>query len=251
MRVVLNALPPARIDTPSAPLSILKAFLVHHDVKTEIIYWNLLLDGLPPAFERNTDVTHLDLLPYLYLVAGRHDDAIACAKANAYMKAQIPLHDILNDASDYLAETGKAVDEAVAGEFARYSRDERLLFGISCKYEQWIPGIVLAGHIKRYFPDSRIVLGGFRDSQKAESVLKMCGDFDFAIRGEGEYLLKIGFYYQTSADTYSGVQWSANSVPLTINEPDPTQTPSHTPTRTPTQTPAFSDTGRASRRYFV
>ena len=107
MRVVLNALPPARIDTPSAPLSILKAFLVHHDVKTEIIYWNLLLDGLPPAFERNTDVTHLDLLPYLYLVAGRHDDAIACAKANAYMKAQIPLHDILNDASDYLAETGK------------------------------------------------------------------------------------------------------------------------------------------------
>ena len=189
MRVVLNALPPARIDTPSAPLSILKAFLVHHDVKTEIIYWNLLLDGLPPAFERNTDVTHLDLLPYLYLVAGRHDDAIACAKANAYMKAQIPLHDILNDASDYLAETGKAVDEAVAGEFARYSRDERLLFGISCKYEQWIPGIVLAGHIKRYFPDSRIVLGGFRDSQKAESVLKMCGDFDFAIRGEGEYPL--------------------------------------------------------------
>lgn len=189
MRVVLNALPPARTDTPSAPLSILKAFLAHHDVKAGIIYWNLLLEGLLPAFERNTDLIHVDLLPYLYLVAGRHGDAIARAKANAYMKSRLPLHDILNDASDYLAGTEKVLDEAVAGAFARYSGEERLLFGISCKYEQWIPGIVLAGYMKRYFPDSRIVLGGLRDSRKAGSVLKMCSDFDFAIWGEGEYPL--------------------------------------------------------------
>jgi radical SAM superfamily enzyme YgiQ (UPF0313 family) len=189
MRVVLNALPPARIDTPSAPLSILMAFLLHHGVATEVIYWNLLLDGLLPDFEKSTDATYLDLLPYLYLIAGKHGDPIAQAKANAYMKSQLPLRDILNDSSDYLAGVERVVDEAVAKEFARYSGEERLLFGMSCKYEQWIPGIVLAGYIKGYFPDSRIVLGGFRERDKARSIMKMCGDFDFAVWGEGEYPL--------------------------------------------------------------
>ncbi len=76
-----------------------------------------------------------------------------------------------------------------------------------------------------------------------DRTLDVRSDFtDSGFRGEGEYLLKIGFYYQTSADAYSGVQWSANTVSVTINEPDPTQTPSHTPTRTPTQTPACTPT---------
>ncbi len=189
MRVILNALPPARTDTPSAPLSILKAFLLHHGVAAGIIYWNLLLDGVVPGLERDSDATHLDLLPYLYLIAGKYNDAIAQAKANAYVKSELPFRDILNDSSDYLAGAEKIIDEAVAREFAPYAGEDRLLFGMSCKYEQWIPGMVLAGYIKKYFPGSRIVLGGFRDRDRARSVMCVCSDFDFAIWGEGEYPL--------------------------------------------------------------
>ncbi len=142
-----------------------------------------------PAFARNTDDVHFDLLPYLYMIAGEYNDTIAEAKTNAYIKSQLPINDILNDNSDFLGGTKNAINEIVAREFMRLSPNDRLLFGISCKYEQWIPGIVLAGYIKRYFPNSWIVMGGLRDRDKAESLLKICRNFDFAIWGEGEYPL--------------------------------------------------------------
>lgn len=189
MRVVLNALPPARIDTPSAPLSILKAFLLHHDIPADIIYWNLLFDGILPVFERSTDMIEFDLLPCIYVMAGQCNDAVAAARANAWVKSQIPLNDILNDSSDYLAGAEEFISRIAAQEFARYSRNDRLLFGISCKYEQWVPGIVLSGYVKKYFPDSRIVLGGLRDRARAEAVLGTSGHFDYAVWGEGEYPL--------------------------------------------------------------
>lgn len=189
IKVILNCLPPARVDTPSAALSILKAHLVQHGIETDVLYWNLLLDRVPPHFERNTDAIHLDLLPYLYLIAGEYGDDIAQSKANAYVKARLPERDILNDSSDYLRETGKALDETFGTELSRYSADNRLLFGISCKYEQWIPGIVLAKYVKRFLPDSRIVIGGLGNRDKAMAIMKVCSLFDFAIWGEGEYPL--------------------------------------------------------------
>lgn len=189
MKVVLNSLPPARVDTPSAALSVLKAFMADNGIETDVIYWNILLDHLLPPFERNTDTIHFDLLPYLYLIAGEQGDHIAQAKANAHMKSQLPLHDILNDNSDYLAGAKTVLDETVARELSRYSRDESLLFGIPCKYEQWIPGMVLAGYIKQLFPASKIVIGGLRNRDKAGSIMDICANFDFAIWGEGEYPL--------------------------------------------------------------
>lgn len=189
IKVILNSLPPARIDTPSAALSVLKAFTVQHGVETEVIYWNILLDSVLPAFERNTDTIHFDLLPYLYLIAGEYGDGIAQSKANACMKSQLPTRDILNDNSDYLGGTRRILDEIIGRELSRYSGGDGLLFGISCKYEQWIPGMVLGGYVKHYFPDSKIVIGGLRDRDKAEAIMKICGHFDFAIWGEGEYPL--------------------------------------------------------------
>lgn len=77
----------ARIDTPSAPLSIFKAFLLYHKIPAQIICWNLLFDKVFSVLDQNTDVIEFDLLPYIYVIAGRHDDAIARARANAYMKS--------------------------------------------------------------------------------------------------------------------------------------------------------------------
>ena len=189
IKVILNALPPARIDTPSSALSTLKSFLAHHDVPATVIYWNLLLDGLLPSFERTTDAIHLDLLPFIYLIAGECGDDLARSRANAVIKAELPVRDFLNDNSDYLSETRSRMEAIVAKEFAKLAHDGPLLFGIPCKYEQWIPGIVLAGCIKKAFPAAKIVIGGLRNRDKAESVMRTCDLFDFAIWGEGEYPL--------------------------------------------------------------
>lgn len=170
-------------------MSVLQAFMVHHNIETKIIYWNILLDQLLPAFDKNTDTIHFDLLPYLYWIAGEHNDDIAQSKANAFMKARLPLYDILNDNSDYLAGTKRILDAVITQELSHYSPNEQLLFGISCKYEQWIAGMVLGRYMKQHFPNSKIVIGGLRNRDKAESIMKVCNDVDFAIWGEGEYPL--------------------------------------------------------------
>jgi hypothetical protein len=55
--------------------------------------------------------------------------------------------------------------------------------------------------------------------------------------GEGDYKVKVGFYYSTSGGNLSSVNWSTNSLDVTINEPDPTVTPTSPPaTNTPVPT---------------
>jgi cell division septation protein DedD len=72
-----------------------------------------------------------------------------------------------------------------------------------------------------------------------DGTLIVKSDFtDSGYKGEGEYNLKVGFYY----GSYSSVNWSSNSVVLTINEPDPTPTNTPTPTPEPTAIPSHTPT---------
>lgn len=59
---------------------------------------------------------------------------------------------------------------------------------------------------------------------------------DSGYLGEGEYSLKLGFYYVTGGNALSPVQWSTNSVTVVLREPPPT--PTEVPTATPTCTPS-------------
>lgn len=77
-----------------------------------------------------------------------------------------------------------------------------------------------------------------------DGIIIVKSDFgDSGYKGEGEYNLKVGFYY----GSYSSVSWSANSVVVTINEPDPTATPTPNPSSTPTHTPAPTNTSAPTR----
>ena len=64
---------------------------------------------------------------------------------------------------------------------------------------------------------------------------------DSGYRGEGEYQVKLGYYFTTTGGNLSSVNWSTNTLTLLITEPDPTVTPSPTVTphltATPTSTP--------------
>jgi len=68
--------------------------------------------------------------------------------------------------------------------------------------------------------------------------LTVKSDFvDSGYKGEGEYKIKVGYYYLTSGGNMSSVNWSTNSLSMALNEPDPTPTNSLAPTNTPTNTP--------------
>src|SRR5579872_4404452 len=57
-------------------------------------------------------------------------------------------------------------------------------------------------------------------------------DSGYTNYGEGDYKVKVGFYYTTSTGSLSSVNWSTNSLDVTINDPDPTPTPTSPPTST-------------------
>ena len=68
-----------------------------------------------------------------------------------------------------------------------------------------------------------------------DNQLVIKSDFDDSgYLGEGDYKVKVGFYYSTSGGNPSSINWSTNSLDVTINEPDPTPTPTSSP---PTNTP--------------
>lgn len=59
---------------------------------------------------------------------------------------------------------------------------------------------------------------------------------DSGYKGEGEYPIKIRYYYGSSMTA----DWSANSLLVNISEPDPTITPTVNPTSTPTESPKLT-----------
>lgn len=70
-----------------------------------------------------------------------------------------------------------------------------------------------------------------------DNQLAVKSDFaDGGYTGEGEYGLKLGFYFTTGGVSLSPVSWSTNTLMITLSEPDPTITPRPTPTPTPMPT---------------
>lgn len=97
--------------------------------------------------------------------------------------------------------------------------------------------------------DSWIKNGDATSSQKQiqvgnwDKTLILKSDFDdsgYTNYGEGDYKVKVGFYYVTSGGNLSSINWSTNSVDVAMSSPDPTVTPTNIPpsaTPVPTNTP--------------
>ncbi len=67
-----------------------------------------------------------------------------------------------------------------------------------------------------------------------DGTLSVKSDFsDSGYKGEGDYLVKLGFYTGSA----TSVNWSANSLAIVLNEPDPTSSPTQLPTASNTMTP--------------
>lgn len=79
----------------------------------------------------------------------------------------------------------------------------------------------------------RITIGDWDGKLVVQSDFSDSGYVNY---GEGDYKLKIGFYYYTSGGNVSSVNWSTNSLDVAISDPDPTPTPTMPPTNTPIPT---------------
>ena len=189
MKILLNCLPPADVNSPSISLSILKKFMVNNGVETEIKYWNFLLSVMSDYVD--TEDTEIRLLPFLSILNDRNENIKGNNRIISLLQKLDPSYKT-NDPnyySDFLQSKKEKIYEIIQREIKDIDFSEILLLGISAKYSQWIPGMILAEEIKKIAPKVKIIVGGFGSEKVAQEAMKICSYFDFVTWGEGEYPL--------------------------------------------------------------
>lgn len=189
MKILLNCLPPADVNSPSISLSILKKFLVKNGFDTEIKYWNFLLSLMSDYIE--TEDTEIRILPFLSILNDRDNNTKGNNRIISLLQKLNPTYKTINPEyySEFLQTTKEEIFEIIHREIKNIDFSEILLFGISSKYSQWIPGMIIAEEIKKIAPKVKIVVGGFGSEKEALEAMKICSYFDFVSWGEGEYPL--------------------------------------------------------------
>jgi radical SAM superfamily enzyme YgiQ (UPF0313 family) len=188
-KILLNCLPPSDIYKPAASLSILKSFMVVNGYETEIKYWNFLFSDI---FNYSvTEDTEVRILPFIYILNEKENNFLGNQRLTYLMREIQPSFIELdkNYYSTFLEETKLQFLTKIEEELLKINFDEVLLFGISSKFHQWIPGIIISEIIKEKNPSVKIVVGGFGSKEAAVEAVNVCKYFDFAIWGEGEYPL--------------------------------------------------------------
>jgi radical SAM superfamily enzyme YgiQ (UPF0313 family) len=188
MKVIFNCLPPGNIDYPSPSLSILQSFLNQNGYTAKTIYWNILLFRTMSYYASNNDILR-NLFPFLSVIAEEYNDKNVKNSLVTYLQTLQPHYKTSdNFYQNSLEEIRNTVHEIIDTEL-NDDKNEAVLYGISAKYYQWIPGIILSKEIKKRYPNSKIVIGGLGNRDSAIAMMRKFHDFDYAIWGEGEYPL--------------------------------------------------------------
>ncbi len=163
--------------------------MVNNGFETEIKYWNFLLSLMSDYLE--SEDTEVRILPFLSMINDRNENLKGNKRIISLLQKLDPGR-IIEDSnfySKFLENKKKQITEIIQKELKAIDFDEVSLFGISAKYYQWIPGMILAEEIKKIAPEVKIVVGGFGSKDAAHEALKLCTHFDFGCWGEGEYQL--------------------------------------------------------------
>lgn len=158
-------------------------------VEAEIKYWNFLISPMLEYYE--SEDTEVRLLPFLSILNDRNKDVKGNRRILSFLQKLMPEYKSHN--SDYYKEfLEKAKTDillSIEKEVKRTDFSSIHIFGLSAKYMQWIPGILLAEAVKKAAPHVQVLVGGFGNANVAQEAMKICPYFDLATWGEGEYPL--------------------------------------------------------------
>jgi len=189
MKILLNCLPPADIHTPSISLSILKKFMNEKGVDTKIKYWNFILSPMLDYYD--SEDTEIRLLPFLSILNDRNKNEKGNKRILSFLQKLQP--EFKTHSPDYYTNFLKDIKvdilRSIETELKNIDFTKIQIFGISAKYNQWIPGILVAESLKKIAPHVQILVGGFGNANVAKEAMQVCKHFDMATWGEGEYPL--------------------------------------------------------------
>jgi hypothetical protein len=187
-------------------LSILKEFMNRNGGETKIKYWNFLMS--PMLDYVDSEDSEVRLIPFLSILNDRSNKLTGNKRILSFLQKLQPEYkthgpDYYNE---FLCDAKADILGTIEKELAAIDFSEIGIFGISAKYNQWIPGILLAEAVKKVAPQVKILVGGFGNANVAQEAMQICEYFDMATWGEGEYpLLELYKELQKSTPDYSGV----------------------------------------------
>ncbi len=202
-KILLNYLPPSDVYTPSASLSILKSFMVNNGFDTEVKYWNFLFAEVFPL--EDNDETEAVILPFLSIINDQYNNSIGNNRAISLLQKLLPARGAKGNKYyiNLLQGLKSQIYDIIHRELKKIDFSETLLFGISSKFHQWIPGMILSEEIKKISPGTKIIVGGFGSKEAALEAMRVSKYFDFATWGEGEYpLLELSKQLQDETNNF-------------------------------------------------
>ncbi|MBE3141177.1 MAG: radical SAM protein [Thermoplasmata archaeon] len=196
--ILLNCTPPARQNTPSISLSVLKSFLAQHRRNAKVLYWNYLFGPLfnkyyydvlldeGDYYERDV----LQIIPFLSFMAEENNDESTNELRKACLYAALPRLYCHSAAQiDVMSAIKRDMEDIIHNVIRTIDFGNVSLVGFTAKYHQWIAAIKIANEIIKIAPDVGIVIGGIDDIEQARELMRIGACFDYAIWGEGEYPL--------------------------------------------------------------
>lgn len=187
--IVFVSLPPALNSIASPAFSVLKPYLEAEGIPTSIIYANHLLEQHISYFKEASTTNTEALLPFLSLLS--KGDPVRWKYIETYYKSLFP--DLfLTDRSlarELIADVESEYIQVMDGIIDFIVESGAKIVGLTSKFGQWIPGVVLANRIKEKYPDMTIISGGWTSSTAALDFLKLNPDIDYSVWGEGKFHL--------------------------------------------------------------
>ncbi len=158
-------------------------------VETGIKYWNFMLSPMSDYSE--SEDTEVRLLPFLSLLNDRNKDVKGNKRILSFLQKLQPEYKTHGHGyyTEFLDETKADIIETINNELLSIDFSFIKIFGISAKYNQWIPGILMAEAVKKIAPHVKVLVGGFGNGKVAKEAMDICPYFDMATWGEGEYPL--------------------------------------------------------------
>ena len=223
-KVLLGWLPPAMEHIPSPCLSVLKQALNDVGYNVSLKYWNLSLNSLLKSFFNmenmiyNTELNKL--MPFLLNIGISLNDAKIVDKIKYYIYSLKPqLHSKGNEyIEEYFHLFNKRLNCWFETEISKIKFDDYLCVCFSSQFYQWLVANIFVDKIKKAYPQTRILVGGFGTKEEAITFLKDFPNVDYTSWGEGEYSIQqLVLYLDGEKSQISSIPNTAYRVGNEIN----------------------------------
>jgi len=204
--IILNCMPPFTVGSPSAALSILKAYLCKHGFSVRIIYWNILLHHLENEFTWNKchNVQGASTLIYAAYLAVKNWNKSLYNEVKAALQTILPV--MMNEKDFYdehIEKYAANLEYTIDNYLDKVDLNNVLYFGFSMKFNQWVFASVIAEKVKKRVNKIPIVIGGINTSEISKAFLENFNQFDIAIWGEGEAPLNELTHFLSNPNNFS------------------------------------------------